>query len=235
MPNPVVPDKLYPRGSPLGLPDTLSRAPLPSARSVRVARSRARSRRRRPSPRALPDTLLALRYFWTNTLSEADFSLAALHTALEVRRQELGFSWAAAMRDINRGVRLRPVSSSTVARLRTGHVAEADGVLQMLRWLGRAPESFIPGFPADRLDAARLPGIDDRLILRFDTRKLYDVLNIERRSRGLTWQALARETRVPGSPAQGLRRGGRTSFPSVTRLTRWLDRPAAEFTFGSRR
>ena len=52
------------------------------------------------------------------------------------------------MRDINLGgVRLRLVSSSTVARLRTGHIAEADGVLQMLRWLGRAPESFVQGSP----------------------------------------------------------------------------------------
>ena len=69
--------------------------------------------------------------------------------ALEERRQELGFSWAAAMRDINRGVRLRSMSSSTVARLRGGGA-------QLLRWLGRAPESFIPGFPADRRETAKL-------------------------------------------------------------------------------
>src|SRR5262245_16365800 len=78
-----------------------------------------------------------------------DFDLAALFDALDAQRQARGLSWAEVMREVNRGIATRAVASSTVTRLRTQKVAEADGVLQMLRWLRRAPESFVPGSDGD--------------------------------------------------------------------------------------
>ena len=66
-------------------------------------------------------------------------------------------------------------------------------------------------------------------VLRFDTRKLYEALDAERKTRGLTWPQVAAEAGVPASHMRGLSNGGRTGFPGVMRLTRWLRRPASEF------
>ena len=67
-----------------------------------------------------------------------DFSLAELHAALDARRQARGLTWAGATREINgqhAGSVTHPIASATVTTLRTKAVAEADGVLAMLRWL----------------------------------------------------------------------------------------------------
>src|SRR5262245_25247877 len=121
----------------------------------------------------------------------------------------------------------RPLAASTVASLRTKAVAEGDGVLQMLRWLQRTPESFIAG--GDKTAGAELPSVGPHQILRFDTRRLHTVLNGARVARGLTWQQVADETGVARSSLTHLAKGGRTGFPHVTRITRWLGAPVAQF------
>ena len=98
----------------------------------------------------------------------------------------------------------------------------------MLRWLGRAPESFMQGL-SPALAASTLPAAADRDVLRFDTKKLHEALASRRRARGLTWQQVAIETGVPQSHMRGLVRGGRTAFPGVMRMTRWLQQPASQF------
>jgi len=98
----------------------------------------------------------------------------------------------------------------------------------MLRWLGRAPESFMHGLPP-ALASSSLPSANARDVLRFDTRKIYESLDAERRAQGLTWQALEAETGVAESHMRGLKNGGRTAFPGVMRLTRWLKQPASHF------
>ncbi len=158
------------------------------------------------------------------------FDLRALYDALDERRLARGLSWADVAREVNRTrTTLRPIASSTITGLRDKPKAEGDGVLQMLLWLGRSPESFVPG--GEDTDACRLPELAMGQILRWDTRALYDAMDERRRERGLTWAEVARE--LPGFTSgmlTSLSKGGRIGFPRVMRLVGWLGRPAVSFT-----
>jgi len=162
-----------------------------------------------------------------------DFSLQALFAALDAQRRARGLSWAGVIADM-RGHRERPrgraLSASTITGTRFRKVAEGDGVLQMLRWLGRTPESLMPGRQAGEQPGAPLPEVPAGKVLRFDTGKLYAAVNARRVERGLTWQQAAKEMRVEVSTLTHLRKGSRTAFPRVMRIVGWLRRPAAEFT-----
>jgi len=161
-----------------------------------------------------------------------DFQLGALYAALDEKRGARGLTWAGVMREINvvfEHNSSRPISQSTVTSLRHKAVAEGDGVLQMLRWLDRTPESFVPGLDEDA--GAPLPRAAADRVIRFDTRKLHSALDAARLARGMTWRDVAAQ--IPGFTAGSLAylaKGGRTGFPHVVRLTRWLGRPVAEFT-----
>src|SRR5689334_12145791 len=157
-----------------------------------------------------------------------EFDLSALYAALNAQREERGLSWTAAVGEINAVGRtsIHPIAVSTVTGLRNKSVAEGDGVLQMLRWLRRSPESFVPG----ENKAPPLPEATPNEVLRFDVKKLYDALNSQRTQRGMTWQMVANE--IGGLRAPSLTRyakGGRTGFPEVMRIVRWLGQPAAAF------
>jgi hypothetical protein len=168
----------------------------------------------------------------------SDFSLRALHAALDAQRKSRGLSWAQATREMN-GHAARPsahqLSSSTVTGTRTRTVAEGDGVLQMLRWLNRTPESFMPGHPCSEDASAHLPQVPPRHVLRFDTKKLHAALDAQRIEREMTWAKVAKEVGFGASTLTHLSSGGRTAFPQVMRIVRWLARPAAHFTRASER
>jgi hypothetical protein len=163
-----------------------------------------------------------------------DFSLSHLYTELDAQRQARGLSWAQATREMN-GRAERPtakghaLSASTVTGTRFRRVCEADGVLAMIRWLNRIPESFVPGHPWAEDDRARLPEQPLGKVLRFDTRMLHAALDIQRKGKGITWEQLAKEIGLRAIALMGLSKGGRTCFPDIMRVTYWLDRPAAEF------
>ena len=162
-----------------------------------------------------------------------DFSLEALFAALDAQRLALGLTWAEATREINRESERsisRRVSAYTVKATRTQMTAEADGILQMLLWLHRTPESFVTGLAPSDERRARLPEIPPHRILRFDTKKLHAALDTRRMESQLTWAQLARELGVGAASLTHLSRGGRTAFPQVMRMVRWLGRSAAEFT-----
>jgi len=111
---------------------------------------------------------------------------------------------------------------------RTRAVAEGDGVLQMLRWLNRTPESFVPGGPASGRDG-RLPEVPPHHTLRFDTKKIHAALDAQRVERRLTWAQVAHEVGIGASSLTHLSQGGRAAFPQVMRIVRWLAKPAAHF------
>jgi hypothetical protein len=161
-----------------------------------------------------------------------DFDLKRLHDAIDEKRRSQGLSWAAVARQINRfDTGGHPIATSTIRGLETKSTAEGDGVLQMLLWLDRTPESFIAGFPDSDDARYRLQRPDGEYILRWDARALHAALDAARNARGITWQHLGRE--VGGHTAAmltHLARGSRTGFPGVMRITRWLDRPACTFT-----
>jgi hypothetical protein len=157
-----------------------------------------------------------------------------LYGALDAQRQARGLSWRQAVLEMSepfvRG-RSRPLSPSTVVSTRTKAVAEGDGVLQMLRWLNRTPESFIPGHPQAADEEVALPAVGPHQVLRFDTRKLHAALDAQRQVRGMTWRQVADDiVGVAESSLTHLAKGGRTGFPHVARLAGWLGRPVADFT-----
>jgi len=161
-----------------------------------------------------------------------DFDMQALYDALDARRLERGLSWSGVALEVNRLRTMRSaIATSTITRLRQQPVAEGDGILQMLLWLRRTPESFVPDVADSDSARYRLPELTTSQILRWDTRALFIALDVQRRERRLTWSDVARDLSgfTPGM-LTNLSKGGRTSFPRVMRLVRWLDRPAVTFT-----
>lgn len=70
--------------------------------------------------------------------SEGGFDLAALYIAVNAKREAKSLTWAALSREVG-------VAASTIRRFAAAADAEADGVLMVTRWLGTAPETFVPG------------------------------------------------------------------------------------------
>jgi len=171
-----------------------------------------------------------------SSAQSADFSLVDLYAALDAERSARGITWRQAMQEINAVGRWHghPLSHSTVRSLRTKPVAEGDGVLQLLRWLKRTPESFMRGCERAAADAMPLPDLLPHQILRFDTKQLFAAVDARRLERGRTWVQVAQEigTLTPANLTH-LQKGGRTAFPHVMRIVRWLDRPAADFVRSS--
>jgi ribosomal protein L24E len=164
-----------------------------------------------------------------------DFSLQDLYAALDAQRQARGLSWTQVAKEINgppEQVRGHALSASTITGTRIRSVAEADGILQMLRWLQRSPESFLPHHQVSNGSAEKLPAVSAHQVLRFNTKKIYAALDAQRSERKMTWVQIGKELGLSGSSLRHLEKGGRTSFPSVMRILGWLGRPASEFTHG---
>jgi len=161
-----------------------------------------------------------------------DFDLHALYEALDSERVARNMTWAAVAREICGRAALRDLSASTITGLRTNRLAEGDGVLQMLRWLGRSPESFVPDLNASP-EQTRLPAIRPEQILRWDARALYAAVQEQKENRKLSWPEVADEIGgcTPGILTH-LAKGGRVGFPRVMRIVLWLGRPAASFMRG---
>ena len=134
---------------------------------------------------------------------------------MDDQRRPRALSWAAVTREINHFITDgHPVASSTLTGVKANAVAEGDGILQMLLWLRRTPESFVPGFPDADAVRFQLPEPPDGQILRWDARALHAALNAKRLAAGMTWQDIANE--VGGfSPRMltNLAKGGRVGIP----------------------
>jgi hypothetical protein len=165
-------------------------------------------------------------------MGRSDFDLQALYTALDEERLRRNLSWKTVASEVNRHrTRLRPIAVSTITGLKEKPKAEGDGVLQMLLWLRRTPESFVPGAVDPESAVFCEPQLQTGQILRWDTRALFAALEAQRRSQALTWAEVAQQ--VGGftpSMLTNLSNGGRIGFPRVMRLVRWLGQPAATFT-----
>jgi hypothetical protein len=164
------------------------------------------------------------------------FELHHVYAALDAERERRGITWPQVLREINapfEHTSSRPISRSTVVGMRIKPVAEGDGTLQMLRWLQRSPESLVRGEVSD----VQLPVLQPHQILRFDTRRLHAALDERRRERGLTWQEVARDMGGPIAPSSlmHLSKGGRTGFPHVMWMVRWLGRATTAFMRATRR
>jgi hypothetical protein len=158
-----------------------------------------------------------------------DFDMRALGGALDERRRERQLTWSALAAEVNRHRTTgRPIAISTITGLATTLEGEGDGMLQILVWLGRSPESFVTGIVDPDAERYRLPERKPGQILRWDTPALYRALDRRRREEALTWLDVARAVRF--TPVMNLRRGPRIGFPRVMRPVRWLEQPAVTFT-----
>src|SRR5262249_7170663 len=96
-------------------------------------------------------------------IPDSDFDVAALHSAINEQRLRRKMSWNAVALEVNRADErhsIRPISASTISGLKSKRWGvEGDGVLQMLLWLDRSPESFVPGHPGAERPDARLPRV----------------------------------------------------------------------------
>jgi hypothetical protein len=160
-----------------------------------------------------------------------DFDLAALSEALDARRTELGLTWPELAIQVtdrpSRGPDRRIAASTFKSMSQRGSVRDTV-VLQALRWLGRTPESFVPGLRAAPEHA--LPD-DDSGRPALDTRAIYLAMNDKRAKQHLTWRDVAGELGPGFNPGMltRLADGTHIGFPRVMRIFQWLGRPVAEF------
>lgn len=164
-------------------------------------------------------------------MADSDFDLKALYHALDEQRRLREMSWAAVTREINHFAVGRPIATSTITGLKNNRLGEGDGILQMLLWLDRTPESFVPGNQEADTERFRLPELQRGQILRWDTKALHAALNAQRQARALTWTEVAQQVGgfTPGM-LTNLAKGGRAGFPGVMRIVKWLGQPATTFT-----
>jgi hypothetical protein len=175
---------------------------------------------------------------WTDLkIPDADFDIAALHSAIDEERVRRAISWNAVANAVNRAderINIHPISPSTIRGLKNKRWGvEGDGVLHMLLWLGRSPESFVPAHPGATHPDATLPRVSADQVLRFDVPLIYSKLDALRAARGLTWAQAADEIGgllCTADHLKSMRQQRRTSFPQVMRLARWLRCPAAALT-----
>lgn len=148
----------------------------------------------------------------------------ALFAALDAERVVRGLSWAQVARECR-------VSAATLTGMRERASLEGDGVLQVLLWLGRTPESFLPGFNGKIDPGTVLRRASPPRMLRFDARAIHTALDAQRLERGLSWRQAAEEIGVgPPSGLTRLANGGRVFFPAFYRIAAWLNQPVAAFT-----
>jgi hypothetical protein len=163
---------------------------------------------------------------------DKEFDVRALYDAIDARRAARGLCWKDVAVEVSeRCTRLRPSALSTITGLKEQPHGEGDGILQMLVWLRRTPESFISGVADPRSACFVNPTLASGEILRWDTRALHAGIDARRRERESTWAETARELRgfTPGMLTT-LAKRGRIGFPRVMRLVLWLGEPAATFT-----
>ena len=154
------------------------------------------------------------------------FDLNALFSAINDQRLARGLTWSGVAKEIEE--RFVKMSPSTIKGIGDRPRVEGDGVLQILLWLGRVPESFISGYrgPLVPLRPAR-PGT----ILRWDTATIFRAVDQKRKGSNLTWKEVADEIgEISPQQLKGLSNGGRTFLPEVMRVAAWIEVPASELT-----
>jgi hypothetical protein len=167
---------------------------------------------------------------------QIDFDIGALFDALDSQRRNRALSWQAVAQELwdqsaalNARRRDHPISPSTLTGMVKRRDTSCQHALFMLRWLGRTPESFMPGSTADaKRTALPFVGADQRL--RWDLQELYDALDSERRERNFTWPQLALELHCSPSQLTGIKRARfAIGMRLAMRIVTWLDRPARDF------
>jgi hypothetical protein len=171
---------------------------------------------------------------------QIDFDIAALFDALDSQRRHRALSWQGVAQELwDQSATLNarrddhPISASTLTGMAKRRDTTCQHALFMLRWLGRTPESFMPG-STDVAKTTALPFASPDQRLRWDLQKLYDALDSQRRERGFTWPRLAHELHCTPSQLSGIRRARfAIGMKLAMRIVTWLDRPARDFVYAA--
>ncbi|MCL2418061.1 MAG: hypothetical protein FWD04_02120 [Conexibacteraceae bacterium] len=168
------------------------------------------------------------------------FDAAALHAALDSRRQELGLSWpqlATQLWEQSSELNARrddhPIATETIAKMNERGAISAMHALFILRWLGLPPEAFL-GYQGALPAACTIPDPGSDRRLRWHLRRLYDALNERRQAEGLTWPQLAEILHCTPSQLTGLRTAKfGLNMRIAMAITQWLHKPAAAFIYAA--
>ena len=168
-----------------------------------------------------------------------NIDLSALFAALDSERQARSLSWSGLTREINalfRDVPCPPIATSTITGLKEKRDVVGSAALQMLVWLDRTPESFMPGHDNSAKPAEVLQRLGSDRILRFDIPAIFRAMDAVRVERNVSWRHVAEE--IGGVNAAQLTRyakGAGIGIVTVGRIAQWLGRPVASFTGSSSR
>jgi hypothetical protein len=166
------------------------------------------------------------------------FDARALYSALDTQRAELGLSWSQVASqlwnlsaDLNDRRRDHPISPSTLTKMGKNPRTSCQHALFMLRWLDRAPESFLTGATHDDPSFALPPAGPDRR-LRWSLKLLYQTMDEKRRQEGLTWAQLAASLGCGPNRLTALRTAKfATDMDLAMRIVQWTGRPAADYIY----
>jgi hypothetical protein len=170
-----------------------------------------------------------------------DFDIGALMDALDVQRRSRALSWPGVAKELwdqsavlNAQRDDHPISPTTITGMTKRMDTSCQHALFMLRWLGRTPESFMPGTTADAGETA-LPFVGPDRRLRWDLKKLHVAIDAQRRERNLTWRQLAGVLHCTPSQITGIRRARFAIGMRLTmRIVSWLQRPARDFVYAAK-
>jgi hypothetical protein len=176
------------------------------------------------------------------------FDAQALYRALDAQRVERELTWPGVARELwemsselaKRRGEDHPIAASTLTNVAKRGDTSCQHALFMLRWLGRAPEDFVPGAAAATRAPLPTAGPDRRLRWHLHATShnnapgLYEALDERRRELGLAWPELARELRCGASQLTGLRTARfAVRMTLAMAITQWLKRPAAHFVYAA--
>jgi hypothetical protein len=172
----------------------------------------------------------------------ADFDISALFEALDSQRVARGLSWAQVAgemwrmaAELNRSrPNDHPLSPSTIVNMSKRGNTTCQHALIFLQWLGRSPESFLPGVTEDAGGTTlRSVGTDRRP--RWHLRRTYEALDARRRELQMTWPEVAEVIRCTPSQLTGIRTARYAiNMKLAMRIVQWLERPAADFIYQGR-
>jgi hypothetical protein len=170
------------------------------------------------------------------------FDTAALYSALDARRAELGLSWKQVAdqlwqlsSELNDRRRDHPISPSTLRNMAAKPRTSCQHALFMLRWLDRTPESFLAGMADGDSPRFALPPAGPDRRLRWSLKLLWASVDEKRRHEGLTWGQLADVLGCTPSQLTGLRTARfATGMDLAMRIVQWIGRPAADFVYPAR-
>jgi hypothetical protein len=173
-------------------------------------------------------------------LPGADFDVAALFAALDAQRQARALTWRGVADEIwhlsaalNASRGDHPISPATITGMAERMDTTCQHALFMLRWLGRAPESFT-NWPAAEAANTALPVAGPDRRLRWNLKKLYEALDAQRRLRALTWLQLSEELGCSANQLTGIRTARfAISMVLAMRIVQWLERPARDFIYAA--